>query len=124
MNDGDLIQALRRMAPETGSLHCLGCGYEHGCSLHGCAVIRRAAERLEQLTVLEPTAPLTLEELRAMDGEPIWVKFPKCPEASGWMLVNANRHCVYNGLLGNCDFENCGKTWRAYRRKPKEGEGA
>lgn len=57
--------------------------------------------------------PLTLEELREMDGEPVWVEFPKCPEASGWMLVSANRY------LGECDFENCGKTWLAYRRKPE-----
>ncbi len=59
-----------------------------------------------------PNAPLTLEELRGMDGEPVWVDFPKCPEASG---------CVYDGLLGDCDFENCGNTWLAYRRRPEEG---
>ena len=67
-----------------------------------------------------PNAPLTLEELREMDGEPVWVEFPKCPEADGWMLVDVNRHCVYNGLLGECDFENYGKTWFAYRRKPDD----
>ena len=65
--------------------------------------------------------PLTLEELRGMDGEPVWVDFPKCPEASGWMLISAGRHCVYDGLLGDCDFENCGNTWLAYRRRPEEG---
>lgn len=64
---------------------------------------------------------LTLEELRQMDGEPVWVDFPKCQEASGWMLISVNRHCVYNGFLGDCDFENCGKNWLAYRRKPEEG---
>ncbi len=37
------------------------------------------------------------------------------------MLIYAGRHCVYNGLLGDCDFENCGKTWLAYRRRPEEG---
>lgn len=93
MNDGDLIQALRRMAPETGWLHCLGCGYEHGCSLHGCAVIRRAAERLEQLTVLEPTAPLTLEELRAMDGEPVWSNYYQC-----WGLISVHTSGRWSGV--------------------------
>ena len=68
-----------------------------------------------------PNAPLTLEELRGMDGEPVWVDFPKCPEASGWRLISAGRHCVYDGLLGDCDFENCGNTWLAYRRRPEEG---
>ena len=45
----DLIAALRRMASETGGLPCLGCGHEHGCSIHGCAVLKEAADRLERL---------------------------------------------------------------------------
>lgn len=69
----------------------------------------------------EGNALLTLEELRGMDGEPVWVEFPKCPEASGWMLISAGRHCVYDGLLGDCDFDNYGKTWLAYRRSLEEG---
>lgn len=47
MSREELLRALRRLAVETGSLACLGCGYEHNCSLHGCAVIREAAEALE-----------------------------------------------------------------------------
>ena len=74
---------------------------------------------LQAMAVLPANEPLTLEELRGMDGEPVWVEFPKCPEASGWMLISAGRHCVYDGLLGDCDFENCGKTWLAYRRRPE-----
>ena len=46
----ELIDALRRMQAETGSLACLGCGYEHGCSVHGCAVLKEAADRLERHT--------------------------------------------------------------------------
>ena len=48
METVDLINALRRMAPETGCLPCLGCGHEHGCSVHGCAVLKEAADRLEK----------------------------------------------------------------------------
>lgn len=44
----ELITALRRLKVETGSLPCLGCGYEHGCSLHGCVIINAAADRLEE----------------------------------------------------------------------------
>lgn len=47
MTDSDLIQALRRIKAETGSLVCLECGHEHNCSTHGCAVINEAVERLE-----------------------------------------------------------------------------
>ncbi len=50
MNRDELLQALRRMAPETGSLSCLGCGYEHNCSTHGCAICREAIELIKQLS--------------------------------------------------------------------------
>lgn len=50
MTDRELIAALRRLKVETGCIACLGCGYEHDCGVHGCAVMRAAAERLEQLT--------------------------------------------------------------------------
>lgn len=50
MRDEDLLAALRRLKVETGSLVCLGCGYEHDCGVHGCAIVRAAAERLEDLT--------------------------------------------------------------------------
>lgn len=49
MQTGNIIKALRRMAVNTGTLNCLGCGYEHNCSVHGCRALREAADRLEQL---------------------------------------------------------------------------
>ena len=49
MDDKTLLQALRRLKVETGSLACLGCGHEHNCDIHGCAIIREAAERIEGL---------------------------------------------------------------------------
>ena len=42
----DLIRALERLAVETGSLACLGCGREASCSVHGCAILRSAARTL------------------------------------------------------------------------------
>ena len=50
MSREELLQALRRMAPETGSLNCLGCGHEHSCSTHGCEICREAIELIEQLS--------------------------------------------------------------------------
>lgn len=47
MKNEESIKALRSMAVETGSLVCLGCGYEHQCGIHGCAIIRTAADALE-----------------------------------------------------------------------------
>lgn len=111
MTREELIRALRRLAPETGSLCCLGCGYEHNCSTHGCAVIREAVEALKE----PPNGPLTLEQLREMDGEPVWNDTMK-----KWVLVDLTWE------LGERTADAGGK-WRDlddryYRRKPEEGE--
>ena len=42
----ELITALQRLKVQTGSFACLGCGHEHSCGVHGCAIIREAAEKL------------------------------------------------------------------------------
>ena len=34
---------LQRLAVERRPEACLGCGFENGCSLHGCAVLRRVS---------------------------------------------------------------------------------
>lgn len=49
MTTDELIKALKRLKVETGSLACMGCGHEHNCGLHGCAIMREAAERLRAL---------------------------------------------------------------------------
>ena len=49
MKTQEIIKALRRIAVNTGTLNCLGCGYEHNCGVHGCRVLREAADRLEEL---------------------------------------------------------------------------
>lgn len=49
MESKTLISALRHLKVETGSLACSGCGHEHNCSTHGCAIIREAADLIEQL---------------------------------------------------------------------------
>lgn len=45
-----LIEALRRVSVETGSIACLGCGHEHNCGTSGCAIIREAADKLQAVT--------------------------------------------------------------------------
>lgn len=45
----EVLAALERLRVETGSLACLGCGHEHNCNLHGCAIIRDAMSLIEAL---------------------------------------------------------------------------
>lgn len=49
MKTDELIKALGRLKVQTGSLACLGCGHEHNCGVHGCAVLREAADKLQAI---------------------------------------------------------------------------
>lgn len=40
------LRQLHRLAIERRPEACLGCGLEHDCSVHGCAVIRKAWQLL------------------------------------------------------------------------------
>ena len=42
MTRTELLAALRWLKVETGSIACLGCGHEHNCGIHGCAILREA----------------------------------------------------------------------------------
>ena len=63
-----------------------------------------------------PNAPLTLEQLREMDGEPVWVK----SMISGWALVDSKVGYCKNAIGETASFERYGELWIAYRRRPEE----
>lgn len=70
-----------------------------------------------------PNEPLTLEQLREMDGEPVWVEFE---DGSGglWGIVHITifAQIVFaNGLHCTIGERYYGKSYKAYRRPP-EGE--
>lgn len=48
MSDRELIESLKRLKVQTGSLACLGCGYEHDCGIHGCMILRETVAWLER----------------------------------------------------------------------------
>lgn len=77
------------------------------------------AEKDGRLVVLPPNVPLTLDELREMDGEPVWGAFS---EGSGrYMIIQWHNSEFFKTF--ECGFlllEEYGKTWLAYRRKPEE----
>ena len=49
MTNEEIVKWLRSKKVETGSLLCLDCGHEHNCGIHGCAVMRAAADAMENL---------------------------------------------------------------------------
>lgn len=72
---------------------------------------------------LEPNDPLTLDELREMDGEPVWVEYPG--RWSGWHLVKLSLGVFITVYLwtskGYATFAEAAFADGAivYRRKPE-----
>ena len=50
MKTEEILTVLRRLKVETGSLACRGFGRDHDCGIHGCRIVREAAELIEKLT--------------------------------------------------------------------------
>lgn len=82
-----------------------------------------AIEALEEKLNRRPAPenkPLTLEQLRQMDGEPVWIKGSDA-KTSGWALIKGKRE----KQIANCPddwnisyyMKDYGKTWLAYSRK-------
>lgn len=86
-------------------------------------VAKRAYEiAIDALT--PPNEPLTLEELREMDGEPVWLEYSN--GAHQWHIVKdivgyANINVIRWRDGGLESIQDYGKTWLAYRCPP-EGE--
>ena len=82
-----------------------------------------AAERDRYKAERENPQPLTLEELRRMDGEVVYI--PESEEYFGGMgIVSVSQERVVDvgdPKFGYWPFREYGEGWRAYRSKPKEG---
>lgn len=48
MSDRELIESMKRLKVQTGSLACLGCAHEDNCGIHGCAILREMIAWLER----------------------------------------------------------------------------
>ena len=83
---------------------------------------------LEQETVTNRNGlnePLTLDELREMDGDPVWIKLFD-PDEEFWVLRNEwvdtrNPEPMILFRMRWYSHSDYGKTWLAYRQKPEEG---
>ena len=67
--------------------------------------------------------PLTLDELRQMYEDPVWVQSPGVPEYGRWAIVEGvGENCLF--LRDDFTCHDYGKTWLAYRHKPEEDDHA
>ena len=69
----------------------------------------------------ESNEPLTMDELRQMNGEPLWVVWPDGRIKPQWFIVGSafwiDMFVEWDGKI----FLDYGKIWLAYRQKPEEG---
>lgn len=110
----DLIIKAKRTDPETGSFAEWLAEY--------------LVEHLPTLT--PPNEALTLEHLREMDGEPVYVvPANEYSELGKWCVISIGDSDDYSCALvpgveyWSWKFEDYGEQWLAYRRPP-EGEEA
>lgn len=69
--------------------------------------------------------PLTLDQLRQMDDEPVWVCGIPGHEIKwtpGWRIIDGNRVALrqWNDAVMYLYFADYGRTWLAYARKPEQ----
>lgn len=96
------------------------CDEEHADPhfLNGVESVLEWAQTLPTLT--PPNELLTLDQLREMDGEPVWVELYRA-----WALVEVkqNGSIMFYGNSFSCSYS---RTWKVYRfrpdRRPPEGE--
>ena len=97
------------------------CWYGNGSSFP-----EEICEVLVGLTATSPNNPLTIDQLREMDGEPVWIEWGGHPQA-GWALVRvwskANNAIYLTYHNGNTDLLGfvLNDGGKIYRRKPEEG---
>ena len=80
-------------------------------------------------TLTPPNEPLTLEQLREMDGEPVWIKRLKGLSVcdTGWAVVDVCPNQIRVWWFGSevedePSEKDYGETWLAYRRPPERQE--
>ena len=131
MRIGGLEETMERLTKRIdGWVMRKGChGICRACTGAECADLYPMIDRLadyedtgltpEEVKALVPTpnAPLTLEELREMDGDPVWVCLPDGSHG-GWM-INYQGWCT-NRFASTERYGTYGKSWLAYRRRPEE----
>ena len=82
------------------------------------------ARKALQPTLTPPNEPLTLEQLRDMDGEPVW-----CMELKSWALIYTNDGAWEPQLIPpdpdpviNFPVKKHNRTYTLYRRPMEGGE--
>lgn len=129
LGTGELVAALRKDCRECGSNSlCLNGEMNVYCAVRDAAdrleeYVDRCARFSEEVMVLrerQRNDPLTLNELKEMDGEPVWVVWLDGRLRSRWHIVGSSLWIEMFIEWDGAFSPDYGKTWLAYRHKPEE----
>ena len=121
MTQKELIDQLRQMSVETGSLVCLGCGYEHNCGINGCAILKEAADAITDLLSRTEAAEAALKKEKSYapplppfdEDDPDVLYCQKC--GSGEYLENEDG--IRNNYCGQCGQRIDWADWDAINKE-------
>lgn len=115
--------------PANKPLNCTGCRYldEQCAPCASCVRAQKYADyyRCEAPTIAPQDEPLTIEQLRQMDGQPVWIVDVGNRKWYGpsWAIVDREANLVRTVKNWNAVFfEKYGERWIAYRRPPERQE--
>ena len=121
MTNEEAIEILRKNRPTIDPRPC-GMGLCDAVDMAISAL--RQQEHFREVT--KKVEPLTLNELRKMDNQPVWIEDVGEYKwhGSGWAIVDREYCLVRKASNGNpAFFERYGKEWIAYRQQPAENFG-
>ena len=101
-----LLADLKRLKVETGSLSCLGCGREHNCSVHGCAVLREAADVLQEYV---DRCARYADKVMALQGRCRWISVTELLPEPGERVLAAR-----DGVFVGESYLSKSGVWRRY----------
>lgn len=131
MTNEEIVKALRRLRVETGSLSCLGCGYEHSCNVHGCQILREAAAQLEHFTAENralrsalASSPAKRAQKQARDASVTFLREMAKELNAQRAKAEAERAAALADLADARSCKTCKYAWewRGLPEAPEEGD--
>lgn len=129
MIDGDKLVENLRLIATCWSISPFVSKEKHSGAVDMLREVEREVKEMPTLT--PPNEPLTLKQLREMDGEPVYVVFR--PDNSGdkpqfWALVSADKQhdevYLLDSMGGAGSYDEIWANLEAIYRRPPEGEDA
>lgn len=118
----EIIKALEVCTSDRGG--CGECPFNDNCkpddkwddALH---YLKHLQEYYEMSKEHEPNDPLTWDELRQMEGKPVWIQEG---DHSYWIIIKNFSETIYgyhwlNSAEGSLEKEYMGISWQAYRKE-------